>query len=614
MLATRVRLAARRNIFNPENYPRYLHLVADEGLYTDAAGAVPVTSDGDLVRRWDDQSGNARHMGVASDGVRPTYKTAIVNGHHVVRFAGSQAMQDISTTAATWKLLHDGSPYTLFIIWKPSGTISSTQRFFCTNNASTSNAGLMVACSATNRFDFHVAKGTAGTPRFFIESASYTVTPALWHIAAMRYDPTLSSNQARMDSDGSFGACGEATHAGSASSANPHSYLRIGEDTDGNYRLSGDIAEIVLFAEAFDDERYERTARFYADKYAGYNLKFFTPGATVVQHDGGGDPDHNAWAGACVAANGDLVIAYNKSDSHTSVYSRLIVRRSSDRGVTWGAEQVLFDTDLDGGGTDKWLVGGLTRLADGRLTLAVGKRSGGGSAGSPDGIGYFESGDDGETWSGVHLVDSGFTSAAYEGGGIVELASGDLLFPYYGLNTGNTRYSCRFSRSTDGGDTWADESYVYNGQAGTFSAAEPGMAQRADGSLVCLIRNVTSTTSHCFESTDDGATWTNAMGVGANLGAGIGASLMHVTKVPGGGWVHVVRNANVSGYPAYLIWSPDEGYTWQVGRRFPASPNFAQVQMVYGQVAAFGNGDLVCAYSTEGASSEIADVLLARTT
>lgn len=45
----------------------------DTGLFTDA-GSTPVTSDGDLVYQWNDQSGNGYHAVQTSSGARPIYR------------------------------------------------------------------------------------------------------------------------------------------------------------------------------------------------------------------------------------------------------------------------------------------------------------------------------------------------------------------------------------------------------------------------------------------------------------------------------------------------------------------------------------------------------------
>lgn len=593
--------------FDPLDYTRHLHLISGIGLFTDASGTTPVSSDGDLIRRWEDQSGNARHMGVASDGLRPTHKTNIINGHATVRFGGSQAMQDINTTAATWKFLHDGSPYTILFIWKSGKTtLNSTERVISTNVGSVTNAGFNFMLLATNAQLWQVAK--AGSPaRFQMQSPAYTVNPNVWHVSAMRYDPSLGSEHARMNTDGSFGASLSAAHVGTASSANPASYLRLGEDTAGNFRFNGDIAELVIFDTALSDADYLAAIQYYAAKYPGYEPSLFPYlTSSVVAHETT-EPNHVAFPGLCTAANGDLVMAYSKLTGHVTYDdAQLVVITSSDGGATWSAENVIFDTNTDGGGTEAWLVGGLTTLSDGRILIQAGERVVGGTV-VANGIGYFESSDNGATWSGPHYITTGFTGWAAEGGGILELASGTLLCPHYGRNTSDVRDSARVSYSTDDGATWADLAYIYNGHTGTFNAQEPGLIQRADGTVCALIRNGTSNVIHQVTSTDDGATWSGTGGL--NLGVSM-SGRQNPQKLSTGEWVNVIRNLAQSNY-AYLMWSPDEGANWQLGCGFIGSPNFTQTNMVYGQLTELEDGTLCIAYGSEGTVA-VGDVMFAK--
>lgn len=55
-------------------------------MWTDTSGTTQVTSDGDLVARIDDKSGNGRHLIQATSTARPTYKTS--GGLHWLDFDG----------------------------------------------------------------------------------------------------------------------------------------------------------------------------------------------------------------------------------------------------------------------------------------------------------------------------------------------------------------------------------------------------------------------------------------------------------------------------------------------------------------------------------------------
>lgn len=58
-------------------------------LWQDSARTTPVASDADPVGAWDDKSGNGRNVIQATAGLRPLYKTNILNGKAIVRGDGT---------------------------------------------------------------------------------------------------------------------------------------------------------------------------------------------------------------------------------------------------------------------------------------------------------------------------------------------------------------------------------------------------------------------------------------------------------------------------------------------------------------------------------------------
>jgi hypothetical protein len=56
-------------------------------LFTDTAGVTPVSSDEDLVRRWEDKSGEGVVVTEATNA--PAYRTAVQDGKSIVRFDGT---------------------------------------------------------------------------------------------------------------------------------------------------------------------------------------------------------------------------------------------------------------------------------------------------------------------------------------------------------------------------------------------------------------------------------------------------------------------------------------------------------------------------------------------
>jgi hypothetical protein len=77
-------------LFSPSNIAGLqLWLDATTGLFDATSGGSPVTTDGDTVARWEDQSGSGYHVTQATLASRPVLKTGIRNSKNAIRFDGS---------------------------------------------------------------------------------------------------------------------------------------------------------------------------------------------------------------------------------------------------------------------------------------------------------------------------------------------------------------------------------------------------------------------------------------------------------------------------------------------------------------------------------------------
>lgn len=85
------------------------------GTWQDNPGTVVATADGDPVKLWQDQSGQAHHVSAASDTVRPTLQT-LTNGGKTFRTIRTDGTDDRLTAAFTL-----AQPCTLLIVAKRTG-------------------------------------------------------------------------------------------------------------------------------------------------------------------------------------------------------------------------------------------------------------------------------------------------------------------------------------------------------------------------------------------------------------------------------------------------------------------------------------------------------------
>jgi hypothetical protein len=101
-------------------------------LYNATTGGSLVAADGG-VARWEDKSGNARHMTQGTAGSRPTRKTAIQNSLAVLRFDGLNDFMSVPSSTATFKFLHDGDA-TVFSVYKWIEPVVAPNRRFLFSN------------------------------------------------------------------------------------------------------------------------------------------------------------------------------------------------------------------------------------------------------------------------------------------------------------------------------------------------------------------------------------------------------------------------------------------------------------------------------------------------
>lgn len=586
-------------------------------VYTDSAGTTLVSADGDLVRRVNNVGTIGGNFQVAADTNRPTWQDNEVNGKATLRFATDDYLRDSAATAATWKFLHDGSGYSIVIVWKTTSSNPNALMYFLDTLGGTSGAvgfNLLFDDRSGTRLDAvgaWIGKGTLGTFHADATTHNEGVKAGKWHVTGIRYDGALGSNNLANYNDGGFAADALATKSGTASTSNPAGYLRIGANISAGSLFNGDIARILITDSALSDADFQTLQEMCDEEYGVIHDTSFLEesglkwwgASSVVQYSATGN-DHAGWPGLCVAENGDLVMAYNKATSHNAFNGSLVVRRSTDDGATWGSEQTLWDYVTDGGSTTMWVVGGLTTLANGDIWLAVGKRVSG--AVVVDGIGYFKSTDDGATWSAVtQITSSAYTTFCAEGGQILELANGNLLFPFYADSAASGTWDAVLLRSTDGGSTWGSEVTIGDGSADSKQYAEPGLFQLGS-TVYALIRNNTNTNIRYATSADNGATWS------ALTDAVLGSGRMNPVKLSTGQVLTALRYTQAADDPCSLLFT-DDGTTYQSGREFDRSPNFTDAQMAYGQFAELPDGSIGVAYSQEASGQGVADVEFAKT-
>lgn len=298
------------------------------------------------------------------------------------------------------------------------------------------------------------------------------------------------------------------------------------------------------------------------------------------------DTKYNAWPSVTRMANGNLLAAYVKANNHNADNSGTVVGRiSTDSGGSWAAE-VTLASDVTYGAINP----AVASLASGRVLLTYNLFD------YPnefvDDVRVKYSDDYGATWSSAYTVDSGFTGWVANGGNPVQLGSGTIVLPVYGINTGNTYASARALFSTDDGATFGSEVTVANGQSDGRHYYEPALVRTADSSLLCLMRTTSlAGTVYKSTSTNGGSTWS---AVSVAFG---GYATPYAIRAANGMLVAVTRHNPNAAVVAFV--SMDNGATWGVGTVIDAS----MYQSEYGAAVQLADGRLLIVYGSQPTSA-----------
>ena len=192
-----------------------------ESMWTDTNGTTQVASDGDLIARIDDKSGNGNELTQATSDARPTYKTAIKNGLSVGRFDG---VDDTLVQASGDDI---AQPFTAFM------GINNTRV------ATGSNDRIMMDTGGTTQFYRSVGKWAifAGTG-----VVSNALTGVDWDYVTGLFDGASSE----VWIDGTSTATGDA-------GATAMQMLHLGANTVGTEPFTGDIGEIMVYDSGLSD-------------------------------------------------------------------------------------------------------------------------------------------------------------------------------------------------------------------------------------------------------------------------------------------------------------------------------------------------------------------------
>lgn len=205
-------------------------------------------NDGDTITTWSDSSGNG-YDASGSGATPPAYTANVLNGKPVVRFSGSNGFQLSSGASANFSI----GAYTIIAVAKrTSGTTVISK-----NTTSTGGAGRRKIQMTLGSSSMGLNSGGDGT------AISTTATTSSFGLFAI---------VARGDSDHDLVANGTLTNSTTTlgDSTFNTALVEIGQAfSNGAERLTGDIAEIIMYSRAISSDQVIAIENYL---YAKYNL------------------------------------------------------------------------------------------------------------------------------------------------------------------------------------------------------------------------------------------------------------------------------------------------------------------------------------------------------
>jgi hypothetical protein len=295
------------------------------------------------------------------------------------------------------------------------------------------------------------------------------------------------------------------------------------------------------------------------------------------------DGKHNAFPALARISEDMLLVMYNKASSHTSLDGAIVGKYSKDDGASWGEEIAMLHPDVPTGVT------GLRQLSSGILLMTA-------AVSIPPNY-YavsYRSFDYGATWLGPTPIPSQFDGWSYTDGAPLELGSGTILLPLYGVRQGETLSSVSIVRSSDMGENWGREIIVHDAQAEGYELNECWLGKLSNGKILALMRHGNERRIYSCQAGANGRRWTKPRFAFAGTGR------PHFVQLPGGMLRAVYRDPNTwavtvrIGYNRGMAWSPK--HTLSDGR------------YVYADSLVYSDGKQYMVYATESPDQSQAEV------
>lgn len=236
--------------FDPSSLSPALWLDANyaPSLFDSAVGGSLITTDGSVLKRWEDRSGNSRHITQATTGNAPLLKLAVTgSGKNAIRFDGTDDYMDMPVING---LLQNLAGFTIYGTFKFASVPTGRTRVFHASGALTSATKTVFGSSATSgkrgvggrRVDADTFVEVVGAAT--ILSSAFAVQSATVEFSTRNANLYLNNSL-----DGTTSVFGGA--AGNSENITS-SLVRIGASATATELFSGDLVSLLVFQSIHD--------------------------------------------------------------------------------------------------------------------------------------------------------------------------------------------------------------------------------------------------------------------------------------------------------------------------------------------------------------------------
>ncbi|RIK75376.1 MAG: hypothetical protein DCC68_21240 [Planctomycetota bacterium] len=468
----------------------------------DAAGVSALA--GETIASITDGAGGKTFSSPLSTN-RPTCRVDATSGKKYAEFDGVDNYMTAGV-AADWQFLHDGTDYTLALVYRPKAAASALTPMVDTvdnDTSATGHSGIGIyhdAASAAHSIQVKIG-ATNATAVLNHDSQDGGSRPDAWHVLILTREGSVPSSEENytLTLDNELYVVADQGVAPNAVA--PDFALTLGALAGAGTFGQFDFQALLVFDRKLGrpgalQNLAEVLARNYATDHtaivAGNGLAGVLNDAVNL---------HRGFPGVLYTQAGRFLCTYRRGPDHGNSAGVACIATSAD-GYRWSGERVIVDdsANYDWRGTNF-----LGQISTGRIFLG-GKLSQTDSTLLPFTAHVLYSDDDGETWQGPVFLsnagDSWFRGIAsgtldYDEGinSVVELGDGTLLAHFMALVDGAVYPHILQCRSMDGGATWTQPEPIYYGRQpglGNFPqderCQEPVCIRFADGELLLAIR------------------------------------------------------------------------------------------------------------------------------